>query len=322
MGKGKSRGTPIPKQNSPYVADVLYALFEPIPEGLDDHFRSSSDAPDDHLAAYERACAHTAILGETRVARLWQTALEIGFRTARGPESQSVCDRVASEGFALGREAGLKDGEVNGFEKGTAAGLSERKRLGFVAGREFGEKQATKMSKISISDRVFVDAGTDTPAADLSPLVPPFSTLASTPPNTLHPATFPPTQRNAPFNWADEPEPDHPSVPDATARPPRDFSALRSDSTSSMPFSTLQYRAHRKQKSGRVPRRSAFHSTSHRRYPASATSFYCPAAASFASKSSRIAPTSTLDWDRDPRLSDLSRVLRSMGWGREGGGGV
>ncbi|KAJ7856935.1 hypothetical protein B0H14DRAFT_3640885 [Mycena olivaceomarginata] len=254
-------------------------------------------------------------------------------------------DPTASEDFALGREAGLKEGrtgglrdgkhdgrkagkmqglkegEAVGFEKGKAEGLGEGKRLGFVAGRDFGEKQALKMSKTSASERVLVDVGTDSPVANLAPPPPPSSapiyasTQTHTPPATVTPSTMP----SPPFTWADEPY-----APNPTPSPPptpRDFSALCSDSTSFIPFSTLQYRAHR-QKSARPSRPSAFYSTSHRRYAASAAPVYRPANASFVSKPFRIASASALDWDRDARLCNLNRVLRSMGWVRAGGGAV
>ena len=117
-------------------------------------------------------------------------ALEIGFRAGRGGAATSVRAREASEDYALGHDEGLKEGrtgglrdgkqdgrktgkvqglkegELIGFEKGKVEGLSEGKRLGFVAGRDFGEKQATKMSKDFAPERVLVSIGTDSPAFD------------------------------------------------------------------------------------------------------------------------------------------------------------
>ncbi|KAJ7652973.1 hypothetical protein B0H17DRAFT_867704, partial [Mycena rosella] len=126
-----------------------------------------------------------------------------------------------------------------------AEGLSEGKRLGFVAGREFGEKQAAKMSNNS-SSRVLVDVGTDSPIAELSPPAP-LSSVRLVPSAqivALPAISIPSTAPTPPLTWADEsyhiyaPEPPEHPLP-----PSRDFSALRSNSSSSTPFSTLQYRA-------------------------------------------------------------------------------
>ncbi|KAJ7861142.1 hypothetical protein B0H14DRAFT_3445662 [Mycena olivaceomarginata] len=265
----------------------LEALRIPFPDGVDPRFRHPSDELGDFMSAYRRSVIFIAKLGDNRVAYLWQQALTIGFRAGRADtmDAEGPHDPTASEDFALGREAGLKEGrtgglrdgkhdgrkagkmqglkegEAVGFEKGKAEGLDEGKRLGFVAGRDFGEKQALKMSKTSASERVLVDVGTDSPVANLAPPPPPSSapihasTQTDTPPATVTPSTTP----SPPFTWADEPY-----APNPTPSPPptpRDFSALCSDSTSFIPFSTLQYRAHR-QKSARPSRPSAFYLTS------------------------------------------------------------
>ncbi|KAJ7845721.1 hypothetical protein B0H14DRAFT_3682882 [Mycena olivaceomarginata] len=129
------------------------------------------------MSAYRRSVIFIAKLGDNRVAYLWQQAFTIGFRAGRADtmDMEGPHDPTASEDFALGREAGLKEGrtgglrdgkhdgrkagkmqglkegEAVGFEKGKAEGLGEGKRLGFVAGRDFGEKRALKMSKTSAS---------------------------------------------------------------------------------------------------------------------------------------------------------------------------
>ncbi|KAJ7763746.1 hypothetical protein B0H16DRAFT_1527123 [Mycena metata] len=338
-----------PTATNDWSAKQLLALQRPFPEGVDDFFRADTDATDDFMAAFQRAVIFTVQLGDTRVAFLWQQALKIGFRAGSARATESVRAREASEDYALGREAGLKegrtaglrdgkqdgrkagklqglrDGEAIGFEKGNAEGLSEGKRVGFVAGREFGEK----LSKSSVPDRVLVDVGTDSPVFDVatSPPILDNTVVAVAPPDTTSdepssPEVMPllgwgdefiPSITPAPsFRWADE---SHASLPLPAASPPpsRDFSALRSD-TVPAPFSTLQHRAHRKHKLTQPPRSSTRHSTYVRRHPASPWSIFRSAD----SQSSRGA----LDWEHDPRLSELSRVLRSMGWARERGGGV
>jgi len=291
----------------------LRALGIPFPDELDRCFRHPSDPADDYASAYMRAVDFAAELGDTLAAHLWQQALEIGLRAGRG-NVDAVTSDAREEGMRKGREMGLSDG--------LKEGLGEGKRLGFVAGRNFGEKQAAKLSNTPVPEHVLVDVGTDSLVVELNPSLPPSSSPvdASTQTDTLPATVTPLTALSLPFTWADEA--DTPDPTPGSPRMPRDFSALRSDSASLTPFSTLQYRVRRKQKSARASRPSAFPSTSRRQYPTSATPIRRAAAASFASKSFRFAPTSSLDWDRDPRLSDLNRVLRSLGWRREGGGVV
>ncbi|KAJ7850905.1 hypothetical protein B0H14DRAFT_3866471 [Mycena olivaceomarginata] len=150
----------------------------------------------------------------------------------------------------------------------------------------------------------------------------PRSPLPPSPSATLHDSVqadvtpvpvVPSILPSPPFSWADDSSPDLSCIPPL---PPRDFSALRSGVSTSTPFSTLGYRAHRKRRSTRAPH-----------FPASCSSFQRrPATSNPPSRSSTskvaFATTSALDWDRDPRLFDLNRVLRSLGWRREGGGVV
>jgi hypothetical protein len=290
------------KRKAPGQTPASAAFTFPI--GLDERFRSPSDDPDNHVAPYERAMVYAAGHPDTHLASLWLRALDIGFMAGR----------------YLAMEATQKEGQRIGFEKGKADGLSEGKRLGFVAGREFAEKQAAKLGKIPASDRILVDVGTDSPVAELSPPPPSSfmpvhaSTQTDPPPSAIAPSTTP----SPPFRWGDEsyafnPVPVPMSVSSSLSPPaPRDFFALRSNST---PFSTLQRRTHRRQKSARAHRCSASHHTSSERRSAAARVHH----GTNTSFTSKRAAHSTLDWDRDPRLSDLSRVLRSMGWAREGG---
>ncbi|KAJ7431466.1 hypothetical protein B0H11DRAFT_1762039 [Mycena galericulata] len=203
------------------------------------------------------------------------------------------------EGRKAGKAQGLKEGESVGFERG----LSEGKRLGFVAGREFGEKQAAKLSKPLASSRILVDAGTDSPLTEL--LLPPApsiitytSTFAQT--DTQCDTILPIHSTTPSLIWADEPSDVHiPKRTNSPRLPPRDLSVLRSESTSSTPFATLRHRAHRTKKSPRGTHRSA---------PCAR------ATRESTSKTSTANTGSSLDWDRDPRLFDLSRALRSLGW--------
>ncbi|KAJ7847341.1 hypothetical protein B0H14DRAFT_3138539 [Mycena olivaceomarginata] len=292
MAKGKPG-----RQTTPALTTTSAAFT--FPTGLDDHFRSPSDAPDNHVSAYDRASLYAAGHPDTYTASLWQRALDIGFMAGR----------------YLAMEATQKEGERIGFEKGRVEGLSEGKRVGFAAGREFGERQAAKLSKTPTRDRVFADVGTDSPAAEPSPPPSPTCIHTSTQTDSLPPAA-PSTAPRPPLCWADD---DY--APYSTSIPLpalRDFSALRSDSNTTKPFASLQFRARRKHRSACTPRTSAFRTPSHRRPPGPVHHL---ADASFAPKATRV-PLSALDWDHDPRLSDLTQVLRSLGWRRKGGGVV
>jgi hypothetical protein len=116
------------------------------------------------------------------------------------------------------------------------------------------------------------------------------------------PISKPPTPTivaSAPFNWAD----DAASLPAQnipSSLPPRDLSGLRS--SKSNPFSSLQHRS----------KRFTHHShQSHRhRSRFNFNSFYSPHHNSF----KPTPPHSHLDWESDPRLFDLSRSLKALGW--------
>ncbi|KAF7353392.1 hypothetical protein MSAN_01528200 [Mycena sanguinolenta] len=142
----------------------LRALGVPFPDELEHCFQHPSDSADDSASAYMRAVDFAAELGDTLAAHLWQRALEIGLRAGRGNVNAVASDAREDgmrQGFELGRSDGLKEG------------LSEGKRVGFVAGREFGEKRAAKLSS---SVGVLFATGTDSSPLDSS-VVPPARSL-------------------------------------------------------------------------------------------------------------------------------------------------
>ena len=114
------------------------------------------------------------------------------------------------------------------------------------------------------------------------------------------------------FSWADDIT-ELPMVSTAPTKCPRDISALRSSSTN--PFSSLQRRCWQPRKSRRfinswpqsccqhTSRKSHFYS-SPRHTPRHPSQPHIPLS------------SVTLDWDRDPRLADLSNALRALGWSR------
>ncbi|KAJ7144881.1 hypothetical protein C8R43DRAFT_1198163 [Mycena crocata] len=215
----------------------------PVPDGLNFSSHSRCDTPSD----FEQAVQFSATMGDSHLSYLWQRAVEIGFRAAGGYDEGVKDGRTSGlrdgkkEGRKAGKTQGLKEGEIIGFERG----VSEGKRLGFVAGREFGEKQAAKLSKPPAS-RIFVDTGTDSPPTVLSPPPAPSTVTYSSAfvQTDAQCDTARPILGTAPaFVWADEPSDVH--IPEQTIfplpLPPRDLSALRSDWTTSTPFASLRY---------------------------------------------------------------------------------
>ncbi|KAJ7917788.1 hypothetical protein B0H13DRAFT_2440270 [Mycena leptocephala] len=190
-----------------------------IPAGLNDHFCHPLDAADNFIAAFERAVAFSAILGDDHVSNLWRHALEIGFRAGRGV-METAPKREEFDNYSFGHDEGVKEGRTSGEIVGFERGLSEGKRLGFVAGREFGEKQTAKLSKPLASECILADAGTDSPLTEL--LLPPApstvtytSTFAQT--NTQCNTILPILSTTPSLIWADEPSDVH--IPKRTNSP-------------------------------------------------------------------------------------------------------
>ncbi|KAJ7213384.1 hypothetical protein GGX14DRAFT_392892 [Mycena pura] len=280
-----------------------------IPVGLTDLFRHPLDAANDFKSAFDRAVAFSAILGDDRVSNLWQRALEIGFLAGHGA-TETAPQREAFDDYSLGHDDGMKEGRTSGLRDGKKEGrqagkaqglkegeligfergLSEGKRLGFVAGREFGQKQAAKLSKPLASERILVDTGTDSLPTELLPASVATYTSAFAQTDAQCDTSPPVLSTDPPFIWADEPSDVHIPNSPRLFSPPLRFVLLRTirDASISCP-------SHAK-----IPTR---HPPS-RNMPSTANT------------------GSSLDWDRDPRLFDLSRALRSLGWDIVGGGKV
>jgi hypothetical protein len=120
------------------------------------------------------------------------------------------------------------------------------------------------------------------------------------------PPAVPPQMLNLPpLNWADDSNKSLPITPlPPLLHQPRDLSVLRSQSSSS-PFSSLQHRSKRFNHYSHQSRRR------HSRF--NFNSFYSPHHISF-QPHSRTKTHSHLNWESDPRLSDLSRSLKALGW--------
>jgi hypothetical protein len=119
----------------------------------------------------------------------------------------------------------------------------------------------------------------------------------------------PPPPQNMTLDWSEEPIEIQPMFPPPPPKyEPRDLSALRS--LTPAPFSSLKRRSNR---SYTRPRQS--HQSRHHYTKFNFDSSFTPSKKSFYSK---IPPPSSLptslDWDQDPRLSNLSCALKALGW--------
>jgi hypothetical protein len=146
----------------------------------------------------------------------------------------------------------------------------------------------------------------------------PFRTQDASSQTTSPPSPIPDSMHTTlpspiPLNWAD----DAASVPTQilhSPRPPRDLSGLCS--SKSNPFSSLQRRSkNRTRRTYQFHRRHSLFNSDFSRSPHH-TTFNPSQAYHHLSFPFQVQPTSYLNWDSDPRLSDLSRSLKALGWVR------
>jgi len=148
------------------------------------------------------------------------------------------------------------------------------------------------------------------------PIAPIHPGHSDTPPFDISNPNIPFTSTNTKtLTWSDEPcnfdpgkPPSHPP-PHAAPFGPRDLSVLCSGTD---PWKALQHRKGREQR--QHPRNSHFRQQKPRYYQDSPIPNF---------RSSNFIPTpypptfsSSIQWDQDPRLADLSRALKALGWVR------
>jgi hypothetical protein len=109
------------------------------------------------------------------------------------------------------------------------------------------------------------------------------------------------------FSWADEAA-ELPTLPTAPTKQPRDLSDLRSSSKNS--FSSLQRRYHKfnKKRFHFINSTPQYHC--HHMFPGPYHHFQ-----NFR-QHSQPPFSASLNWDQDPRLSDLNNALKALGWVR------
>src|SRR6202522_3851107 len=149
---------------------------------------------------------------------------------------------------------------------------------------------------------VTVDRSTQTQDDDDDSL--PLPPVPSTAP------VFDPPPLSARFDWADDAATSLPILP--SNLPPRDLSVLRSSSP--RPFSSLQRRNKKPKKYFFRPFKNFNPPSVHRQ-----NNFHARPLPPYASSTPFIpkpgrSPSAALNWEDDPRLSDLSCALKALGW--------
>ena len=233
--------------------------------------------------------------------------------------------RAVSEGKKLGYEQGYKKGKEDclcdldvdaaytaAFEEGCCKGEEDEKWLWEMLRHTYNQRC---MSQQPTPETILIGVQSELPyvppmVSSSTQTAPPFlvdvnmqTSTAVDSPSPVLPVSH--------LDWAEDvtllpiaPLLPTPSIPRQHA--PRDFSGLRS--SKSNPFSSLQHRSqcfsHYSHQSHCRRSRfnfSSFHSPHHKSYKPSRSHFYTKM-------------DSHLNWESDPRLSDLSRSLKALGW--------
>ncbi|KAK7045052.1 hypothetical protein R3P38DRAFT_2766581 [Favolaschia claudopus] len=254
------------------------------------------------------------------------------------------------EGIRVGIEAGLKEAAMDhekelekervwGYDVGFALECEiEHSRRSTEArppsARSLRPSTASTATQTISTTPNFVSANLPSPSSTLDPAPFPSATAKTDSPLSLDlstPVSSPETDASVrAYPVIEENQKAHPAPAPALRR---DFSSLRSDVSN--PFGSLRRRHRRSPRAysshsspsptSRIPNRprtfvlNIYPSTSktayadHDRRPPPSTTF-----------TPSLDPTahSSLAWDHDPRLRDLSRALTALGWVRPGGGFV
>jgi hypothetical protein len=262
------------------------------------------------LSDVKRFCDATGLSQEgINLKAFWVRAFKEGRKVGQEEEYNRGYNAGYNEGYS---DAGEKD--YDSYEAGFTAGLAANAS---VSTTEIGTQvdflpSPTPCIDISVQTTIDAPIQNSPPHGDISTQMPTISHLdvsiqASEPPPSPN---QPQKVITTPLDWAEDANSlpltlPPPSLP----RQPRDLSVLRSSSSS--PFSSLQHRSKRFTHHSRKPRhhRSHFHSNPHSNF----NSFYSSHRNSF-QPHSHSKTYSHLNWESDPRLSDLSRSLKALGW--------
>ena len=214
--------------------------------------------------------------------------------------------------FDMGREQGVEEGEKCGREAECQVWLSS----GHGVGQCIPTSEPRSFASTALqTDPVIIPADSSDSNIQTAQLHTTVSTQTSTiscidtsvqasepPPSPCQPQKI----STVPLDWSEDSEslPITPIPP--SLRQPRDLSVLRSSSSS--PFSSLQHRSkcftHYSRRSHHRPSRynfNSFNSPHYNSFKQFQPHFYTKT-------------HSHLNWESDPRLSDLNRALKALGW--------
>ncbi|KAJ6613473.1 hypothetical protein B0H10DRAFT_2436474 [Mycena sp. CBHHK59/15] len=257
------------------------------------------------FAAWNEDSAHEDVHYHLR--QLWKTALRYGFGH------------------------GLKEGRLLGRKEvaPTVAKELERER---VWGFDVGWKLCSELQQSRASQASLVLPSLPSPCSlSVVSAQADAVTVTIAAPVDVSPAP-------APLDWGEDAStpPTSPLRSESPPSTPRDFSALVKGSP--QPFASLQQRRRRSPRPPtssslqnhspqmhsirRPQKKSTIHAAPRRSTPSYS---YPPPSIAFRTPTSfppsdKPVPQFPLDWDRDPRLRDLSQALTALGWIRAGGG--
>jgi hypothetical protein len=245
----------------------------------------------------------------TQVGRNLQLLWDCAFAQGRCVERD-----YGDEMYLRGKAQGFKDGEKAArpaaLEEGRLSGEANEKWLWEAAGHDINNLgcvgvKSPPTSEVGVQSETphaTTTVSSSTQTSTVSRLN--SSVQASEPPPSL---SQPQKAITKPLDWAEDAK----SLPIISPPPlpvhqPRDLSVLRSPSSS--PFSSLQHRSKRLTHYSHQSRRCHSHF--------SFNSFNSPHRNSFkpSQPHSHTKTYSHLNWESDPRLSDLSRSLKALGW--------
>jgi hypothetical protein len=260
-----------------------------------------------------RFCNAVASTQGRNLKLLWDRAFEAGLNQGRA-EERDLRDEAYLQGKAMGikqAEEAARCAEIDLYSHGIEKGRAEER----FEWTSIGHGLHCLSPVAILSDQII--------QTDLEPPILPLTTDSSvqttsssslsisTQTESISEPPIPTTITSAPLNWADDPVP-FPSQVSPTLLP-RDFSGFRSSNPN--PFSSLRHRSKRFTRYSRQSRHThnfEFSCPSYRSrraplYPSHSYPHACCRPPAFTS-------TSHLNWESDPRLSDLSRSLKALGW--------
>ncbi|KAF8061689.1 hypothetical protein FPV67DRAFT_1509945 [Lyophyllum atratum] len=270
--------------------------------------------------------------GYVALKELWDMALEIGRRTGSGELVNSGKNEAWNSGYDAGRQwekdamdNRLEERYYDGYRDGEQAGREEERDEWRIAGHSLTQAKCTYLGTTS-------DAGIQTKS---TPSANTFEIAIQTPAPPVTASTIAlvdtetPVETAAPVNWADDADTELPVLLAPTPAPTprsRDFSVLFTGSAG--PFNTLQRRVRRLHRGHRVPQRQRFIPRVNYsqepiityRHPSGIAqgkpvfTVQSPPRPPPPPSASVSALPVELDWDRDPRLSNLRNALHSLGW--------